>query len=152
MFETIINGLSGLENSGIGTNMSILAHLVYEIWWFYPFWGVLGPICHFLDTLYMFFKNYYILWIHMTKCSKKGQTLEVVSRVILSQIFLNMLNWPKNVMNSFIYLFFHLFKKGSLDFFKLFWKFNHMDHFNTPKCKIQSDVTSNLNTPWEQCV
>ena len=75
--------------------MSILAHLVYKIWWFYPFWGVLGPICHFLDTLYMFFKNYYILWIHMTKCSKKGQTLDVVSRVILSQIFFNMLNLQK---------------------------------------------------------
>ena len=63
-------------------------------------WHILGPICHFLDTLYMFFKNYYILWIHMTKCSKKGQTLDVVSRVILSQIFFNMLNLQKNVMNS----------------------------------------------------
>ena len=48
----------------------------------------------------MFFKNYYILWIHMTKCSKKGQTLDVVSRVILSQIIFNMLNLQKNVMNS----------------------------------------------------
>ena len=36
----------------------------------------------------------------MTKCSKKGQTLDVVSRVILSQIFFNMLNLQKNVMNS----------------------------------------------------
>ena len=80
--------------------MSILALLVAEIWWFYIFWGVSGPVCHFLDTQYMFFKNYYILWIHMTKCSKKGQTLDVVSRVILSQIFFNMLNWQKNVMNS----------------------------------------------------
>ena len=95
MFETIINGLSGVENGGIGTKMIILTLLVSEIWWFYIFWGVLGPVCHFLDTQYMFFKNYYILWIHMTKCSKKGQTLDVVSRVILSQIFFNMLNWQK---------------------------------------------------------
>ena len=92
MFETVINRLSEEENRGIGTNLSILALLVSEIWCFYPFWGVWGPICHFLDTLYMFFKNYYILWIHMTKCSKKGQTLDVVSRVILLQIFLNVLN------------------------------------------------------------
>ena len=31
-FETIINGLSGVENGGIGTKMSTLAILVSEIW------------------------------------------------------------------------------------------------------------------------
>ena len=44
MFETFINGLIGLENSGIGTKISIIALLVSEIWWFYQFWVGLGPI------------------------------------------------------------------------------------------------------------
>ena len=44
MFETITTGLSGVENGGIGTKMSILVLLVSEIWLFYPFWVVLGPI------------------------------------------------------------------------------------------------------------
>ena len=44
MFETIINGLCRVKNGGIVTKMSTLALLVSEIWRFYPFWGVLGPI------------------------------------------------------------------------------------------------------------
>ena len=44
MFETIINGLCEVENGRIGTKMSTLVLLVLEIWSFYPFWGVLGPI------------------------------------------------------------------------------------------------------------
>ena len=44
MFETIINGLHGAENGGIGTKISTLVLLVSEIWSFYPFLGVLAPI------------------------------------------------------------------------------------------------------------
>ena len=43
MFETIINGLSRVENGGIGTKISILALLVSEIWRFYQFGWVRGP-------------------------------------------------------------------------------------------------------------
>ena len=52
----------------------------------------------------MFIKKFHILYIHMTRRYKKGQTLDVVSRVILSQIFFNMLNWPKKCDEQF-YLF-----------------------------------------------
>ena len=44
MFESIINGLRGVENGRIGTKMSTLVLKVSEIRSFYPFWGVLGPI------------------------------------------------------------------------------------------------------------
>ena len=44
MLVTIINGLCGVENGGIGTKMSTLVLLVSEIRSFYPFGGVLGPI------------------------------------------------------------------------------------------------------------
>ena len=57
MFETITTGLSGVENGGIGTKMSILALLVSEIWWFYPFWGGLGqfwgPMAQFWDNRWL---------------------------------------------------------------------------------------------------
>ena len=39
MFNTVINGLCGVENGGMATKISTLAHLVSEIWSFYPFWG-----------------------------------------------------------------------------------------------------------------
>ena len=34
----------GKKNGGIATKMSTLALLVSDIWSFYPFWVVLGPI------------------------------------------------------------------------------------------------------------
>ena len=67
----------------------------------------------------------------MTKCSKKGQIFDVVSRVILSQIFLNVLNWPKKCDEQF-YLLFYSFILDLVQVLKL-------NHFSD----IMNSLTSN---------
>ena len=66
MFETIINGLGGVKNGGIGTKMSILALLVLEIWRFCPFWVGLGAILALLAPQKGKFgkKNFVVLQYH----------------------------------------------------------------------------------------
>ena len=58
----------------------------------------------------MFIKKFHILYIHMTRRYKKGQTLDVVSRVILSQIFFNIKNLHEMCNEQ-------LLKKRRVDFF-----------------------------------
>ena len=88
MFETIINGLSELENSGIGTKMSILALLVSEIWWFYLFWGGFGTKLPFSrHPVYVFPKLLYSADSHDQMFQKRSNIECCISSYSLANIF-----------------------------------------------------------------
>ena len=50
--ESATNELRGYENRVVGTEMSILALLVWKIWSFYSFWTIFGAILAAWDQNY----------------------------------------------------------------------------------------------------